>query len=84
MLIKSLANYDSANERPGSVTIQEDFEKTPITQSESKFLRKIRAEGGDFSRIFMRMQERSKRMQPQLGYQQPESAFRIRTTTAAI
>ncbi len=56
-----------------------------LNQSETKFLKKVRADGGNFSRIFLRMQELSKRMQSLLQFNQgnesSSSMFRIRTTT---
>ena len=63
MLIRSIAfNEDSRADK----SAKRDEDEVTLNQSETKFLKKVRAEGGDFSRIFMRMQERSKRMQSQL------------------
>jgi hypothetical protein len=63
MLIRSIAfNEDSRADK----SAKRDDDEVTLNQSETKFLKKVRAEGGDFSRIFMRMQERSKRMQSQL------------------
>lgn len=61
MLIRSIAY----NEEKSQIN-QDDDDMVTLNNSENKFLKKVRADGGDFSRIFMRMQERSKRMQSQL------------------
>ena len=81
MLIRSIAyNEETSAKREKD----EDDDMVTLNNSENKFLKKVRADGGDFSRIFMRMQERSKRMQSQLQFNQgnnESSGFRIRTTT---
>jgi hypothetical protein len=60
MLIRSIAyNEETSAKREKD----DDDDMVTLNNSENKFLKKVRADGGDFSRIFMRMQERSKRMQ---------------------
>ena len=61
MLIRSIAYNEETSQKD-----KDDYDMVTLNNSENKFLKKVRADGGDFSRIFMRMQERSKRMQSQL------------------
>ena len=50
MLIRSIAYNEESSQKD-----KDEDDMVTLNNSENKFLKKVRADGGDFSRIFMRM-----------------------------